>query len=111
MRLPLVVLLFTVLAGSSANATEYRVWGFGTRSCGAWTTARAGQGLEGLVDLAWVEGFITAIDHNSARINNASHNIDADAIGAWMDSYCSGHPLDSISEASEALSVELAGRK
>ncbi len=104
------IALAALISAISSNAIskQYGVLGVGNRSCGAWTSDRKDNGWPTLVELSWVEGFITAMDNNNAKINTAMHATDSDGIASWIDNYCVAHPLDSLSAASEALAIEMA---
>jgi hypothetical protein len=104
------LLLTALLPSNPARSESYAVWGAGSRSCGSWTSDRKEQGWSAIADLSWVDGFITAMNYSSPRVNGASHKIDGDAIAAWIDNYCSMHPLEPISSAAEALTATLAKR-
>ena len=106
----LALLLFGIIP-TSAISKQYGVVGIGNRSCGSWIADRKAGGFPALVDLAWVEGFITAMDHENDKINASIHKTDADGISAWVDSYCTAHPLDELSRASEQLAIALSSKR
>ena len=95
---------------ASVQSADYRVLGYGTLSCGRWVTDRKANGWPATVELAWVEGFITAADHVTPKINQATRATDVAGIATWIDNYCATNPLNSISRASEALASTLASR-
>ncbi|MGH6869949.1 MAG: hypothetical protein ACREHE_00455 [Rhizomicrobium sp.] len=103
-------LVLICFVASNAEGKQYGVFGVGNRSCGAWLSDRRDKGWPALVELSWVEGFVTAMDNNSPKINGAAHATDSDGIAAWIDNYCPAHPLNSISTAAEALTLEMASR-
>jgi hypothetical protein len=98
----------------------------GANSCGKWTEARRVHGTpaEG-THTSWIYGYLSAAaallegearsavflgKNDKTLIEKANilspEYIDADAINAWMDKYCSAHPFETIAEA---LRILLAG--
>jgi hypothetical protein len=114
MKRAVLVGAFGLLVGSiigSAQA-QYVVYGFGTQSCGAWSSAgTAAAKLNSTVrDLiprfeneAWVAGFVSGAGYESRMLRKT----DSAGIVAWMDTYCAAHPLDAISVAAAKLTEGL----
>ena len=77
-------------------------------SCGAWTAARRGDNPR-LAELhyTWILGWLSAASFRSNRRLMA--NQDDEALKAWLDNYCAGHPLANISDAAIELEAVLAG--
>jgi hypothetical protein len=57
---------------------------------------------------AWGIGYLTAM--NEVERDDILLNINAAATYAWIDNYCSGHPLDTLGTAYYALTRELVKR-
>jgi hypothetical protein len=57
--------------------------------------------------LQWVYGFISAIN----MVHNQTKNLYGDSYGisAWLEKYCSDHPMESVSEAAWFLVYERTG--
>lgn len=105
MRLVLVqVALVLVLLCDGAQAADpdgnYTVLGIGNRSCGHWTVERGTK--SNFIITAWVGGFVSGVG-SSGKGFDPAHNLDGDAIWAWVDNYCHAHPLETIGGASAAF--------
>lgn len=110
-------------ARSDAGRTA-RILAPGYDSCGAWSQGReaAGTGntfaftLAGSDRLAresWVNGYISAFNewllpYDRGVARDLSEGTDAQGLMAWIDNYCSAHPLDQVVDATAALATELA---
>jgi hypothetical protein len=122
------VVAFAMLVLSAIPAGSGYVLDVGASSCGKWTEARRVRGTlaEG-THTSWIYGYLSAAaallegearsavflgKNNKTLIEKANilspKYIDADAINAWMDNYCSAHPLETIADALRFL---LAGLK
>ncbi len=86
------------------NATVY---GAGAESCGRWLASSSDQGTR-LYNESWVLGWLSAAGHYN--VHGPMQDTDADAVSAWLDSYCKEHPLDSLHVASAVLVRELSKR-
>ena len=69
----------------------YMVVGVGHHSCGEWTGGRK-TAIE-IVDMAWVQGFITAVNLAGPWSSDLTKGTDPDGILAWIDKYCAKDPL------------------
>jgi hypothetical protein len=112
----IVFVLIGTVAGSPQERTT-GVLGVGNNSCGSWGEARHSLGLLPDVYAGWVAGFLSGA--NSILANSVDHidtlkqaAIETDAKGllAWIDNYCQSHPLNSVSQAADALGAELIRR-
>lgn len=95
-------------ASSSDAADHFMTLGVGTKSCGAWTDAREYDHHSENIYSAWIEGYITAFNEFKWPSGDVSSGTDFDGIEAWMDNYCSSHPLDDLAAAAGGLVVDLA---
>jgi hypothetical protein len=93
----------TMLA-TPAGAQAY--FGYGTRTCGAWTQERHGSGEGSLAYSAWLLGFVSGANVNGYLISHQSDflaSTDAPGIIAFVDKYCSEHPLNKLMDGAIAL--------
>ncbi|AZO23885.1 hypothetical protein EJ070_26515 [Mesorhizobium sp. M1E.F.Ca.ET.045.02.1.1] len=108
----LVLTAHLLLAGSmSAEALEYRLFGFGVSSCGKWVSS-AEDPIMRLGYLSWILGYVSAVNTTETRqqrwhLDEALRRTDADALELWMTNYCKANPLKQVSEGAEALIREL----
>jgi hypothetical protein len=83
----------------------------GEQSCGYWlslqTLAYTNE-IKSLV-LNWELGFLSgiAIESNVDLLRT----VDQASVAAWLDEYCHAHPLDLLTNAGLALSLELNKRQ
>lgn len=99
------------LAHATSNA-PHNVMVYGPQpspSCGAWTSARTNKADFVAVQYQmWVLGLVTGLNWNGPPMR--SEGPDAQALFAWVDQYCSAHPLDLVISAAIRLSHELESR-
>jgi hypothetical protein len=102
-----VLLVATAQAGFAAT-----IIGRGVASCGTWTAdRRAPNGGAAIADEGWVVGFLSGANVESeGNSTDFLVGTDADAIFAYIDNYCSAHPLDQISTGAVHLRFELKAR-
>jgi hypothetical protein len=76
-----------------------RIYGAGTNSCAHWTDSR--QKNEGWVTSGqWLLGFVSAANVYASA---PPSDTDSRAIASWMDSYCSTHADQDLSDAAQEL--------
>jgi hypothetical protein len=87
--------------------------GYGTsKSSGAWTEERRkvvgdrATPMEIILD-SWSLGFLSGANIAVSENPDFLEDIDGQAALAWIDNYCSKHPLDKIMDATFALTKEL----
>jgi len=99
------------LVGGPSNA-EQGVWviGHANTTCGAWTKERRGASLPRAAYEGWITGFLSGWAIVQKPSQNPLADLDSEAVFAWMDNYCSAHPLDILSVAGVALMNELLAR-
>jgi hypothetical protein len=114
--LPLVVTAFTFVGTLSGPAEEPKAMvttvGDGGKSCGTWTELRKSP-MKAEYYEGWVGGFLSGVNwvttvHN--KINILGKPVDPDGLFAWVDNYCATNPLNTISQAANALGMELVRR-
>ena len=120
MRVLVLVLTFLLMSVPDGETKDrFYVHGRGNNSCGKWTAQQAHRpkdgeyttaNVEGLLQLEWVVGFISAFNKYQSATGDVTRNVDTDGITAWIDNYCAAHPLDAIVTAAMALISELSAR-
>jgi hypothetical protein len=86
------------------EAAEFASIGTGAMSCGNWTSDRRDR--QAIAEEQWILGFLSGIGaapQSPGLPVNPLHGVDAQAVLAWIDNYCRGHPLDLIMTAGEAF--------
>jgi hypothetical protein len=58
---------------------------------------------------SWAVGYLSGIAHQSGSDYMLGLNVEA--IYAWLDNYCSAHPLDHLDDALDALAAERGVRQ
>lgn len=96
----LVMLAGTAHAAESKGSAEFRAYGPGVESCGAWMQETGG----GLFTMSWVLGYVSGVgaatSYNLARTDSAGIEEAARA-------YCVKHPLSSVETAAHAVAQTL----
>lgn len=106
----LIAALLLVSMGSFAAAQTAAGYGAAMR-CGEWTKFRADNAEPTvLMATSWIQGHLSGVNVGWSGSNPARMFAipSATTIAAWMDKRCAEKPLDSLSQASLALAVELA---
>lgn len=101
MRKTLCLVLLAVLSLLSDAVAQkpVNIAGLGMGSCGTWTEARRLNKSEGFEQ--WTLGFLTGVAAGAGGKFNPLNGIDAHGAIAWIDNYCSSHPLEPISDAAQ----------
>lgn len=85
----------------------------GMPSCGTWTAARTTR-LDGVAAQyeKWALGFESGLNlARSAERGDVLRDTDPEGVLSWVDQFCRGHPLDTLSVAIVDLDRELARRR
>jgi hypothetical protein len=88
-------------------------FGIGGRSCGNWTQWRQSKSVNAGLSTQWVAGFLSGKNTQSDFSNpqdDPLRGADFAGLMAWIDNYCSSHPLESIHAAANMLMDELRAR-
>ena len=90
-----LALVGVLTMADEANAENYSLTGFGTRSCSSWSAFRMEHSRETVIFEQWVLGYIsgvksTYVDNNKAP--NPLRGLDARVIWALVDSSCQDNP-------------------
>jgi hypothetical protein len=98
--------------GIPANAEE-GVWvlGYFDATCGTWTKERHVISPARGAYQGWVTGFLSGWAIDQPTPNNPLIGLDTEGVYAWVDNYCSVHPLDTLMTATKRLMSELAARR
>jgi hypothetical protein len=99
----LLLLIFPI-----ASHADMIIWGHGNSSCGEWLRDRQQDSWGSVVNKAWVARYITSV--NKAYAGALTAGTDAEGMFAWLDNYCRSHPLASIFQATDSLTLELVKR-
>jgi hypothetical protein len=97
----IICVLLGNLLGVAQQAT-YKAYGQGNESCAEWTEQSKRRRDTHL--FTWVVGFVSGAGFASARTLRTT---DSAGIAAWMDTYCTANPLDSIANAAGRLVINL----
>jgi hypothetical protein len=114
-----VCLILSVGALSSdvvgAPPVTYKVYGTGGATCDYWLTTQHNveNTLPYLANGGWVLGFVSGVDYQKGGELSAIQREGVSDINSlqalwYVNSYCSGHPGDTIAKAAESLVRQLA---
>ncbi len=109
MRIRKIALTIAVVVFSqgTALAQKIQINTLGARPCATWLDDRKTPAVS-LSNEAWVIGFLNGIVAVTSK--NILTNVNANAIGKWVDNYCRNNPLDDTFDAGYALADELKKR-
>jgi hypothetical protein len=93
------LILAVGLMTGSVEAQAGHMIGLGGNSCGSWTASRRGNAAE--LSQQWVLGFLSGLGWEGR--NDPLANMDANGVWAWIDNYCSAHPIEKIADAAGAF--------
>lgn len=119
MRKPMLfVALWMFIPFAGAQTVSFFSIGYGANHCGDYTAAMklspanmaintsTGQyRAESSLYVNWVSGYLTRtnIDRALGREKGRQINLSQNTISAWLENYCSVHPLETIGEAAAEL--------
>lgn len=106
-------LVIVVLAASAnvASAADRMVYGAGMVTCAEWQQHRSTGNKVANVQLqAWIDGFLTGYNVASEDVDFIAPKPEDIAYYAWVDNYCSQHPLDKVMQAVLKLKDDLTAR-
>jgi hypothetical protein len=87
-----------------AHAKNYVVWGVGTKTCGAWTDAKLTNKERAETFQSWVHAFMTGAAYGREGLDiRRNVKFEAEALTAWVDTYCEANPLMTVERAAVAL--------
>ncbi len=89
---------------------DYSVKGEGNYSCPEYVSAKRSNTAKFYSSMSWVQGFITGVNYQRARDNDAhsfiAQDIPAASIARWLENYCQDNLTDDLADAAEALVKE-----
>lgn len=109
----IVISVFTLAASSPGAARQpgtHVQYGH-IPSCGSWTEQANKHWSRGNALETWVWGFVSGAGFAFAASDVELTKTDAEALSAWITSYCASRPLDPLGAAAIALTKELRARK
>jgi hypothetical protein len=107
----LAVVAAAILYQQSSAAMQrgaYTQYGNYKVSCGTLTSS---SGLQKGAYTAWIMGFVSGAGYGYSISGTTLAETDYEGGAAWIEKYCSEHPLDEIVNAAIALVKELAARR
>jgi len=104
--------LIVLLALVSLSAWgDWAIKGEGNYSCPDYVSAKRTNGAKLYSSVTWVQGFISGMNYQRALDEDISSVVGRDfptvSIVDWLENYCRSNPQDYLSDAAEALTVEL----
>lgn len=89
--------IFAITADGHTNA-----------SCGEWTHMHMGSDN---TPRAWMLGYLSGLAANTYTPKDLLGGVSPATALAWIDTYCTAHPLDGLSAAGNAFMTELVKRR
>ena len=107
--------LAVTLSLISVNAmSDWAVKGEGNFSCPDYVSAKQSNTAKLYSSITWVQGFISGLNYQDALDKDANsfigQELPATSIVSWIETYCRAQPQDYLSDAAEALVIELKER-
>jgi hypothetical protein len=91
--------------------SDWAVKGEGNFSCPDYVAAKQSNTARLYSSITWVQGFISGVNYQDALDKDADSFIGQEfpavSIVSWIETYCREQPQDYLSDAAEALVVEL----
>lgn len=107
-KLTCVLILMLI---SPLSVADWAIKGEGNFSCPDYVSARRSNGAKLYSSISWVQGFMTGVNYQAALEKGTDsvigHDYPATSIVSWLERYCNENPQDYLSDAAEALVVEL----
>ena len=109
-----VILLFNTsqAIGKESSAGPIGAYGEATASCGSFVESKQNE-TQRYIYLAWVNGYLTAVNKYQSGIKNYNGlrdikaGRDSQALMLWLDNYCRENPLDNFFRAVLMLQHDL----
>ena len=106
-----LICLLVLLLISPLSIADWAVKGEGNFSCPDYVAAKRSNTGKLYSSISWVQGFISGVNYRAALEQGIDSFIGQDypatSIVNWLVSYCSNNPQDYLSDAAEALALEL----
>ena len=106
------LILTVVLALVSLDVcSDWAIKGEGNFSCPDYVSAKQSNTAKLYSSISWVQGFITGVNYQRALDKDSGSFVGQDfppvSIVSWLETYCRANPQDYLSDAAEALVIEL----
>jgi len=101
-----ILLFASVLSTTACRATDQGKFvelGSGIDSCGKYLSEHAENELAGIAYLAWLQGYLTAFNHETPGVYNILEGTDIDGAIGWINNYCQQYPTDHFATAASKL--------
>jgi hypothetical protein len=112
-----VALIPLMLCGSDAKAVTL-LGHSDANSCGVWTADHRSDSIRAVQLNSWLLGFLSGwadtlsvLPSAVVTSNDPLAGTNPTAVEEWIGTYCSQHPLDSLTHAIRQLEEELARRQ
>jgi len=109
------ILIVSLSLASFDLFSDWAVKGEGNFSCPDYVAAKQSNTAKLYSSITWVQGFISGLNYQRALEENTDSFIGqkfpAVSIVSWIETYCRAQPQDYLSDAAEALVVELKERQ
>jgi hypothetical protein len=103
--------IIVILLASSNCWSDWAVKGEGNFSCPEYVSAKQTNNAKLYSSATWVQGFISGVNYQASKEQGTDSLIGVDfpatSIVRWLETYCRANPQDYLSDAAEALVVEL----
>jgi hypothetical protein len=103
--------LLVLLLVSADSRGDWAIKGEGNFSCPDYVSAKQSNGAKLYSSISWVQGFISGVNYQSALEQGSDsvlgQNFPAVSVVNWIQTYCRANPQDYLSDAAEALVLEL----
>lgn len=115
-RLGVIAVLTYATPVHADRPASYSARGDGGITCAKWTSYRKTANADDITAYPalsagnWVLGYLSAYDRYVDPSGNVGADVDNDSVAAWVDTYCSAHPLDNLATAAEHLIEALKTR-
>jgi len=110
-----MTLAVTLSVVSLDAMSDWAVKGEGNFSCPDYVAAKRSNTAKLYSSVTWVQGFISGLNYQAALEEGADsfvgQEFPATSIVSWLENYCREQPQDDLSDAAEALVVELKERQ
>lgn len=106
----LMTIVFLTLAPLN-GLSDWAVKGEGNFTCPDYVSAKQSNTAKLYSSITWVQGFISGLNYQDAldKDNDSfvGQEFSAVSIVGWLENYCRANPQNYLSDAAEALVVEL----
>lgn len=100
---------------STPLMADWAVKGEGNFSCPEYVSEKRINGSKLYSSITWVQGFISGVNYQRALEEGKNSYIGQDfpaaSMVSWLENHCRDNPQDYLSDAAEALVVELKGKE